>query len=176
MLLRDYTLRLVRSDCNPSALTVNALVELKEDVGEILPYLNTVLKGKQYHHEAKILMVKWKGHLITFRPRQIAVTKLEDENEARSVIEELKQITNETYANKENIQPTYTSRPMTRPLDIFKLLPRKNCKECSEATCMAFAVKLAADEVELRQCPLLSIPEFEENHRKLRAIFPDAGS
>ncbi len=167
MLIKDYALRIVRSDCNASALTVNALGELQEDIGDLLPYLNTVLKGQQYHHEEKILTVKWKGHLITFRPRQIAVTKLEDESEALSVMEELKSIINDVQARKADIEPTAAARPRPRPLDIFKLLPGTNCQECGEAACLAFAIKLVNDEAAPRQCPRLSKPEFAENHRKL---------
>jgi ArsR family metal-binding transcriptional regulator len=89
---------------------VNALVELSEDISEVLPYLNTVLKGFQYSDGEKILTVKRKGHLITFRRQQIAITKLEDEKEAREVMEELKQGVNETYENKDHIKPTYTSK------------------------------------------------------------------
>ena len=89
-------------------------------------------------------------------------------------MEELKRIVNETYANRDHIKPTYTSRPMPRPLDIFKLLPGKNCKECGEATCMAFALKLINDELEWKQCPLLLTKEFEANRQKLIQIFPDA--
>jgi ArsR family metal-binding transcriptional regulator len=174
MLLHNYTLRVVLSDCNPSSQKVNALVELSEDISEVLPYLNTVLKGLQYHHDEKFLTVKRKGHVITFWPRQIAVTKLEDENEAGEVIEELKEIVNETYANRDHIKPTYTSRPIPRPLDIFKLLPGKNCKECGEATCLAFALKLINDETELNQCPLLSEKEFEANRIKLKQLSPDS--
>jgi len=112
--------------------------------------------------------------LITFRPRQIALTKLEDEKEATVVMEELKRIVNETYANRDHIKPTYTSRPMPRPLDIFKLLPGTNCKECGEPTCMAFALKLINDEVKLNQCPLLSEKEFEANRSRLKELMPDS--
>lgn len=38
-------------------------------------------------------------------------------------------------------------------LDIFKLLPKTNCGECGVPTCMAFAMKLAAKNVELSACP-----------------------
>ena len=175
MLLKNYHLRVVLSDCNPSSQKVNAIADLSEDISEGLPYLNTVLKGLQYHHDEKFLTVKRKGHVITFWSRQIAVTKLEDEKEAREVIEELKEIVNETYANRDHIKPTYTSRPMPRPLDIFKLLPGKNCKECGEPTCMAFALKLVNDEVELNQCPLLLQKEFEANRLKLSEIFSGNG-
>lgn len=174
MLLQNYTLRIVLSDCNPSSQKVNAIADLSEDISEVLPYLNTVLKGLQYHHDEKFLTVKRKGHVITFWPQQIAVTKLEDEKEAREFIEELKEIVNETYANKDHLKPTYTSRPIPRPLDIFKLLPGKNCKECGEPTCMAFALKLVNDEVDWKQCPLLLEKEFEANRLKLTEIFSEA--
>ena len=174
MLLRDYSLKMVLSDCNPSSQKVNAIADLSEDISEVFPYLNTVLKGLQYHHDEKFLTVKRKGHVITFWPRQIAVTKLEDEKEAREVIEELKQIVNETYASKDHIKPIYGSRPIPRPLDIFKLLPGENCKECGEAACMAFALKLINDELRLRQCPLLYQERFEKNRNKLEELFPDS--
>jgi len=176
MLLHKYDLKIVLSECNPSSLKVNALADLSDDISEVLPYLNTVLKGLQYYPEEKILTVKKEGRLISFRPRQIALTKLEDENEATVVMEELKRIVNETYANRDHIKPTYTSRPMPRPLDIFKLLPGKNCKECGEPTCMAFALKLVNDEVELNQCPLLLKKEFEVNRLKLKELSPDSGT
>jgi acetyl-CoA decarbonylase/synthase, CODH/ACS complex subunit gamma len=41
-------------------------------------------------------------------------------------------------------------------LDIFKLLPKTNCGECGVPTCMAFAMKLAAKNVELAACPYAS--------------------
>ena len=174
MLLRNYALRVVLSDCNPSSQKVNAIAGLSEDIGEILPYLNTVLRGLQYSERENILTVKKGGHLISFRPKEIAITKLEDEDEARTVMEELKQIINETYGNREQIKPTYTSRPIPRPLDIFKLLPGKNCKECGVPTCMAFALKLMNDEIGWKQCPLLFIKEYEASRLKLMEVLPDS--
>jgi ArsR family metal-binding transcriptional regulator len=171
MLLRKYDLKMVLSECNPSSQKVNAIVDLSDDISEILPYLNTVLKGLQYHHEENFLTVKRKGHVITFWPRQIAVTKLEDENEAGEVVEELKEIVNETYANKDHIKPTYTSRPVPRPLDVFKLLPGKNCKGCGEPTCMAFALMVVNNELQWKQCPLLLTQEFDGSRQKLSEIF-----
>ncbi|MDP3017657.1 MAG: (Fe-S)-binding protein [Deltaproteobacteria bacterium] len=175
MLLHDYTLRMVLAECNPSSEKVNALVELSEDISGVLPYLNTVLKGFQYSYGEKILTVKRKGHLITFRPRQIAITKLEDEKEAREVVEELKQVVNETDGNKDHIKPTYTSKSVPRPTEIFKLLPGKNCKECGVPTCFAFAFKLTSHELEWKQCPLLLTEEFEVSRLKLSELFSEGG-
>jgi len=38
-------------------------------------------------------------------------------------------------------------------IQIYKLLPQTNCKECGFPTCLAFAMKLAAKQVELDACP-----------------------
>ena len=38
-------------------------------------------------------------------------------------------------------------------LEIYKLLPQTNCKDCGFPTCLAFAMKLAAKQAELKACP-----------------------
>lgn len=47
-------------------------------------------------------------------------------------------------------------------LDIFKQLPKKNCKECGAPTCLAFAMSLAGGKASLEQCPYVS-EEAKEN-------------
>ncbi len=46
-------------------------------------------------------------------------------------------------------------------LEIFKLLPNKNCGECKVPTCLAFAMKLAAKSVEPTACPYISEKAME---------------
>jgi len=41
-------------------------------------------------------------------------------------------------------------------IQIYKLLPQTNCKECGFPTCLAFAMKLAAKQVELTACPYVT--------------------
>ncbi len=41
-------------------------------------------------------------------------------------------------------------------LDIFKVLPKTNCKECGQATCLAFAMALAGAKTTLDKCPYVS--------------------
>ena len=48
-------------------------------------------------------------------------------------------------------------------IQIYKFLPKTNCKECGFPTCLAFAMKLAAGKVELTLCPYIS----EEAREKL---------
>jgi len=48
-------------------------------------------------------------------------------------------------------------------IQIYKLLPKTNCKECGYPTCLAFAMKLAAKQAELLACPYVS----EESKKQL---------
>ena len=41
-------------------------------------------------------------------------------------------------------------------LDIYKLLPKTNCRECGFVTCLAFAMQLAKKAVSIDKCPHLS--------------------
>ncbi|MCM8808955.1 MAG: acetyl-CoA decarbonylase/synthase complex subunit gamma [Candidatus Omnitrophica bacterium] len=52
-----------------------------------------------------------------------------------------------------------------KPLDIFKYLPKTNCKECGFPTCLAFAMQVAIGKVELTKCPYVS----EEGKKQLEA-------
>ncbi len=49
-------------------------------------------------------------------------------------------------------------------IEIFKLLPKTNCKDCGVPTCLAFAMGLAAGKAELSACPHVS----EEAKEKLQ--------
>ena len=44
---------------------------------------------------------------------------------------------------------------LNNPMEILKLLDKSNCKECGEATCLAFAATVARGQKRLDQCPHL---------------------
>jgi len=154
---------------------VNAIVTLSEDISGILPYLNRILKGLHYIDQSKILTVKMEGHLVTFRPKEIAITKLEDENEARQVMERLKQIINETYQNRERIEPDFTTPKELKSADLLKLLPGTNCRECGERTCFSFAFKVVRHEAEISKCRPLFSEKYEEKRKALRHLLSSSG-
>ena len=55
-----------------------------------------------------------------------------------------------------------------RHLDIWELLPRTNCKQCGEASCLAFAVAVLQNTRLLSECaPLQSDPSFADRKATL---------
>jgi acetyl-CoA decarbonylase/synthase, CODH/ACS complex subunit gamma len=53
-------------------------------------------------------------------------------------------------------------------IQIFKLLPKTNCTICGFPTCLAFAMALADNHVELSDCPFLS----EETKAMINGTLP----
>ena len=60
------------------------------------------------------------------------------------------------------------------PIDIYKVLPKINCKECGQDNCMAFATKIVNREVELDSCKPLLKPENAKAYEKLKDILKPA--
>lgn len=60
------------------------------------------------------------------------------------------------------------------PIDVYKLLPRTNCKECGEENCMAFATKLVNREVTIEKCTPLLAKEFEKSYKQLKEMLKPA--
>jgi acetyl-CoA decarbonylase/synthase complex subunit gamma len=56
------------------------------------------------------------------------------------------------------------------PIDVYKLLPKTNCKECGEENCMAFATKIVNREVNINQCPPLLKKENEKAYNQLKEM------
>jgi len=60
------------------------------------------------------------------------------------------------------------------PIDIYKLLPRTNCKECGEENCMAFATKVVNRELSIEKCLPLLAKEHEKAYKQLKEMLKPA--
>ena len=175
MLLREYTFETMLPECNTFAETINAIATLSDDIGEVFPYLTSLIRLCSYDDASKILTFKLEGKGIAMYPRKITVTRLIDREEAAQVLDKLKDFINRTYENKHNIQPCYKKGGELKYLDVFKLLPGTNCKECGELTCLAFATKVVLQEVNAARCLALFSGRFEDKKEKLLEMLKTAG-
>jgi ArsR family metal-binding transcriptional regulator len=100
---------------------------------------------------------------------------IEDEKEAQEILDKLKDLINETYENRSQIEPNYSEGDHLKPSDIQKLLPGTNCKECGFRSCLAFAFKLVDQKIEIAKCIPLFSDQFNEKRRVLLEILQNAG-
>jgi ArsR family metal-binding transcriptional regulator len=162
MLVNQWRTRFVRPP-NPTAQHLRCFAHLDGDISEVLPYLNTVLKGHEFCPDPPSLTIKFPGKLITLTSQEIAINIVKDQAEAEGVLEWLKQEINATWERRGEITPSFEVAAPPRILDILKFLPRTNCRACGEPTCMVFAVQVGQGARSLDGCPYLE----GENHRRL---------
>lgn len=143
MLLKNYTLEIFNSACDPEAMSVHCHAHLEQDVGRALPYLNTVLGGFEYIQEPPSVTFKAHGKLITVHGRKIAVNALKDRTEAEKIVAWLQREINDAWEKRDEIVPSFKGAPRPQLIEIIKLLPKTNCRQCGEPTCMVFATRLA---------------------------------
>jgi ArsR family metal-binding transcriptional regulator len=163
MLLETYRLEIFNSRCNPGAMAVHCFAHLDQDVSEAIPYLNAVLGGFNITREPPSVTFRSQGKLITVHGDKIAINALKDEGEARKIVEWLKREINEAWEKRDEIEPSYQSLPRPQVMQILRMLPKTNCRECGEPTCMVFAVSVTDGIKGVEDCPPLS----PENKNKL---------
>ncbi len=168
MLIQSYDLKIEVSTHSVQEFEYEATAHLPVDIGHVLPYLNATLRNGTYFSDGPAFSWRQENHKIGFWPDRIAVDHLESRDQAIEVIEELVTLVNHVWEQREEIEPDTRSRDNLQPLELYRLLPRTNCKACGESTCFSFALKLAAGQVELRQCePLYAEKEWEEQRMQL---------
>ncbi|MEJ2638517.1 MAG: (Fe-S)-binding protein [Desulfosarcinaceae bacterium] len=156
MLLESYSLKIFNSECNPGAMSVHCMASLDQDVGAALPYLNANLGGFEYVKAPPSVTFRSQGKLITVHGDKIMINALKDETEARKIVEWLKREINAAWEQRESIPPSYEGQPRPSVMEILKRLPKSNCRECGEPTCMVFAVRMAEGVKSVEDCPPLA--------------------
>jgi ArsR family metal-binding transcriptional regulator len=166
-LVPDYDFELSSPPCKPGAATWSARVTLETDIDEVLPYLNARLDGAYYDHNAKILIWKDQGHSFAYRSREIKASPARDREEARDLIARAVALANDTWEDRNNIEPSFEKRTLPNMMQIYRLLPRTNCGECGFVTCMAYAAALREGDTELGCCPALAEEAYSESQKEL---------
>ena len=99
--------------------------------------------------------------MITVHGSEIAINALQDEGEADKILEWLKGEINQAWEKRAEITPSTEGAPKPQVLEILKLLPRTNCRQCGEPTCMVFAARAAEGVKGASDCPPLA-PEARQ--------------
>ncbi|MCG6980329.1 MAG: hypothetical protein LJE88_02870 [Deltaproteobacteria bacterium] len=174
MLIDQLNFKLVNIECMPTSTKFNAIVDIEVDIGHLLPYLATVIRGCTYIDGTGELNYMEGGHIIAIRSRQITVTALSDEAEARQVCKELRNMINQVDKQRESITPTLRKHARLDPLTVYRELPGTNCGECGETTCMAFAARVVSRELKASTCKILLGKEYNRQRGRLRQMLEQA--
>ena len=139
------------------------------DLTEILPYLNAIVDKPNYQPNSNSLVFKSGIVGFTLQGFNINLTRFANMTELYEILDWIKDLINDAYESRHEIEPNHKARKITPVLTIYNLLPKKNCKECGEPTCMAFAAKLNKFDVEIDDCLLYQKSEYADLRQKLKA-------
>ncbi len=170
MLLNTYQMEIFNNECMPGAMTVQCFAHLDQDVSQSLPYLNAVLGGFEYIKEPPSVTFRTQGKLISVHGKKIAVNALKDENEAKTIVKWIIREINDAWEKRDEIEPCYIGMPRPKIIEILKMLPKTNCKECGAPTCMVFATQLAEGAKTALDCPTLDKENIDRLFEYLKPL------
>lgn len=137
----------------------------------VIPYLASLPNAISFNPETSTLTLRRRPGFITLYADKVHITQVKDVNEGLALLEALKEAINATWERRHELVAATKKSKAPRPLDVYALLPQTNCKQCGEATCMAFAFGLLMHTRTLEGCPPLNAGiEFSDRRATLEAM------
>ncbi len=153
--------------CTADFMKVKFTADFSSDISELFPYLNAQVKTAIYNEKSSSITLRKEGRLITLYPLHMAVSKAANEHDAYEIMDNIKDIVNKAYENKDETEPLYERRENPSAVNVYKLLPKTNCKLCGEMTCLSFAVKMIEGQKKLSDCSVILRDEYKEKNEMI---------
>jgi len=161
--------------CLADASKIRFHARASVDLSPVLPYLNALLPKAVYNPTAHSLTFYRDYRLICLQGTLITGAKADDVEDARSVLDWLRGLINDTWNRRGQITPSHARRERLTPLPVFELLPRTNCRACGHLTCLAFAVEVASEQESILRCGPLFDASYQPQRRRLLELLAAAG-
>lgn len=155
---------MVLRPCMADGKKLRITAHISGDLTDVFPYMNALQKTAFYNAQAQNFSFLETYRFITLYPRRIAVAKTDDIIDTWRVLEMLRVSFNECWRNRAHITPSFERRTRPPALEIYSRLPKTNCGQCGEKTCMAFAFSLWGSQTSVSKCK----PIFKGTHAHLK--------
>ncbi len=139
---------------------------LDADTSPLAPYINAVSPNAIYSHNPAFIRFILNGFSCTLQRSTGFAGVFSDREQAQDFVESLISFLNGVHLRRSAIEPNHKAFSPLSALDVFRLLPRTNCRQCGFPTCMAFAAALSRRKTAHRGCPHFGSP------MALKAVYP----
>lgn len=138
---------------------------------EVISYLATLPGVIAYNPETCTLTFRRPHGFMTLYTDKVYITQVADSTEGLQLFDALKDAINATWEKRDELIAVTARKRAPRHLDVWELLPRSNCGQCNESTCLAFAVAVIQQKRSLVEClPLQSDLSFADRKATLDAM------
>ncbi len=143
---------------------IRLIAHVAGDLTPVLPYLNATMPHASFNAGPGTLTYMDGHRMVNLSARRVAIGKADDLVDGWRTLEKIRRMANQAWARRATIVPLFELRAKPPALEIYKRLPRTNCKACGEETCMAFAGRLWQGMAHPSQCT----PVFTGEYARLR--------
>ena len=137
-----------------------------QDVSFLFPYINGARDDALWYEHPEHVKFLFEGYRCVLYPDVAAAHFFESMETALAFIRRFMDYLNAIDTRKNAILPNFNQIRHVPVIDILKLLPGTNCRECGFSTCMALAAAVTKGKATADQCPALA-PPMSEN-----AVYP----
>ncbi|KAB2903583.1 MAG: hypothetical protein F9K27_12300 [Anaerolineae bacterium] len=142
-----------------------------QELTDVLPYLAVLPNVISYNPNTASLTFRRQPGFITLLEDRVFITQVKDIEEGLELLSTLVDAINATWDHRHELKPVMEPRRTPRLLDVWSLLPKTNCRQCGEATCMSFAAALLQSKRKLQDCtPLMTEDTFIDQRTTLAAL------
>lgn len=170
-LITHYEYEIAEAPCAPGSGRYGLQIRLSEDISPVFPYLNSILEDTYYDHENKVLIGRDRYRQYAFRETDIRVAGINEVAEVPEIARATVALVNRIWQERANIKSSYTERKLPTAIDIYRHLPKTNCRQCGYTTCLVFASELRIAKCMLERCSPLFLPGNSQNLQDIRKLF-----
>jgi ArsR family metal-binding transcriptional regulator len=155
--------------CIADASKFRIIARMDPALGGSLKLLEPLFPRARFSERIGALIIQRGNVLITlYSTGNVTMTMIGSEAEAKDVLDGLKSTINQAIAS--GVTPVPREKVKVDHAEVYKYLPRTDCKVCGEQSCYSFAIRLVGGETALEKCTPLLEPEFATRLETLRAL------
>lgn len=140
--------------------------EVAQNLSVLFPYINATQDSAKFYNSPKRVQFVFETIQCTLYSHEIIAAAFRDYDHAHSFSERLLTYLNDLHDRRPHIRPDFRTIDPLSAMDIYRLLPKSNCRECGFASCLAFAAALSRGKTNPSGCPGFSEPITE------KAVYP----
>ena len=155
--------------CIADASKFRIIARFEPPLGGALKLLEPLFPRARYSDKIGALIIQKGNILITiYAAGNVTMTMIKSEEEARETLEDLKKTINEAIVK--GVTPVPREKVKVDHAEIYKYLPKTDCRICEEQSCYAFAIKLVGRETALEKCTPLLEARYDTNLEHIKTL------
>ena len=155
--------------CIADSSKFRIIARIEPSLGGALKLLEPLFPRARYSDRIGALIIQKGNILVTiYAAGNVTMTMIKSDEEAREILDDLKKTINEAIVK--GVTPVPREKVKVDHAEIYKYLPKTDCRICEEQSCYAFAIKLVGRETALDKCTPLLEARYGANLEHIRTL------